>query len=472
MSADGQEPNYNRILLAVIVLLFLIRLVNITDPPIEISHNWRQTTSLMVARNFYQLDNNILYPTLDETGEKRGVVGMEFPALPYSIYLISELFGYDHWYGRLINLIITSFGLWYFFKLLSLWFTKPTAFFATVALAFSALLHLSRKVLPDPAALSLVIIGLWHGSSYLRNKPGYHLALYVMFAALGVLVKIPFGAYLIVLAFPFFESSATPVRRLLLASFSTLIIGVVFWWYFVWNMHLASEFGLWYNSGRSLKDGVREIVEHFPDVLEKFYFSAFHSYLFFGLVVAGTIQAIRKKEKKVLYVIAACIPVFAGYMMKSGFLFAHHGYYALVIVPLMALLAGYFIAGLNKRYAIVFLGVAMIESVANQQHDFFIRDKEFVKTSLEEIAGQVSSPQDLVALVSNQNPNEFYFLNRKGWMVSGENIRTDFLDSLHVKGCELLFMRKGKYNEELPYNRAFENQDYLVFNLSEKLVKQ
>jgi hypothetical protein len=159
-------------------------------------------------------------------------------------------------------------------------------------------------------------------------------------------------------------------------------------------------------------------------------------------------------------------------MMKSGFLFAHHGYYALVIVPVMALFVGYLLSSVPTKYAIPLLLIGVGESIANQQHDFFIKEKEFQKTTLTTIADSLSERNELVGLATNQNPNEFYFLNRKGWMVSGENIRTDFLDSLHVKGCELLFMRKGKYNEELPYIRAFENQDYLVFDLGEKLVKQ
>lgn len=463
-----QEFSYRHLTLGMIALVFVIRLVHITDPPIEISHNWRQTTSLMVARNFYQLDNNILYPTLDETGEKRGVVGMEFPALPYSIYILSELFGYDHWYGRLINLVVVSFGLWYFFKLTRIWFSESVAFFATTALTFSALFHLARKVLPDPMALSLVIIGVWHGVMYLKNEKPYHLLLYFLFASLGALVKIPFGAFLVLLAFPFFGREVSIRRKAFFAVVSVVVVSIVYWWYFIWNFHLADQFGIWYNSGRSIGEGFKELGEHFPQVLERFYFSAFHSYVFFALTVSGLVLAIRKKEKKILWMLAATAPVFAAYMMKSGFLFAHHGYYALVIVPVMAVLAGYLIAGMPRRIALPLLTIAIIESVANQQHDFFIREKEFHKTTLTQIANEQTNPDDLVALATNQNPNEFYFLNRKGWMVSGDNIRSEFLDSLQQIGCRKLFMRKGKYNESLPYAVAFENQDYLVFDLNRK----
>lgn len=456
---------FERNILIIIFLSFAIRLIHITDPPIEVSHNWRQTTSLMVARNFYQQNNNILYPTLDETGEKPGIVGMEFPALPYSIYLISELFGYDHWYGRLIGLIVVCIGLYYFFLLVCQFFDKKTAFYATIALTFSALFHLARKVLPDPISLSLVIIGLYYGTIYLRHGKWVHLLVFFITAALGTLIKIPFGAFLIVLAFPFFEKATINSRRILFAICSLCLVGVVYWWYFVWNFHLAETYGLWYNSGRSIKDGIREIGENFGDVLERFYFSAFHSYFFFALTLAGLGFVIYRRNKKMMWLLVAFAPFFIGYLFKSGFLFAHHGYYALVAVPVMALLVGIFLQELPRKWAASVLLIGIGESVANQQHDFFIKDREFVKLQLAEIANQLSTPSDKVALVSNQNPNEFYFLNRKGWMIAPTDLNSAFLTDLSSKGCRLLFMRKGKYDQNLPLKIVFENQDYLVFEL-------
>src|SRR3989344_7431345 len=94
-----------------IVLFFVLRLYGITNPPIEIAHNWRQVTGDMVARNFYEVDNNILYPRLDFGGEKTGITGTEFPVLNYLMYLLSLIFGFHDWFGRLINLIVSSYGI-------------------------------------------------------------------------------------------------------------------------------------------------------------------------------------------------------------------------------------------------------------------------------------------------------------------------------------------------------------------------
>ena len=127
-----------------IVLFFIVRLYAITDPPLEVAHNWRQTTVTMAARNFYEADNHILYPRIDIAGEKWGITGMEFPVLNYLIYLVSLVFGYAHWYGRLINLVISSFGIFYFYKLAYKYFGYKIAFNAAFLLIFSVWFNYSR----------------------------------------------------------------------------------------------------------------------------------------------------------------------------------------------------------------------------------------------------------------------------------------------------------------------------------------
>jgi 4-amino-4-deoxy-L-arabinose transferase-like glycosyltransferase len=452
-------------LMVIIGLLFFVRLFHITYPPIEVAHNWRQTTSLMVARNYVQLDHNIMYPTIDECGDHRGVIGMEFPILPYSIYLISIPFGYEHWYGRLVVLFFSSIGIWYFYKLTKLFFDQRIAFFAALSFAFSALFHLSRKVMPDPLSLSLVIIGVYYGVCFLRFGKWQNALGYFVFATLGTLVKIPFGLFLVVLAFPFFDGKNLWKRKITFSVLSIVLLIAVYWWYFVWNVYLMETFGQWYNSGRSIGEGFKELSEHWKNMLEKFYFSAFHSYSFFVLTLAGLVMMIKDKVKPLLTLIVVLIPLFAVYMMKSGFLFTHHGYYALVIMPAMALLVGYLLSRLSVRWAAILISVAVIESVANQQHDFFIRKEAFVKLQLENVADQICTQHDLVALVSNENPNEFYFLNRKGWIIHPDKINTAELDHLRQMGCRYLFMKNVDAARSVSLDRVFENQDYVVFGM-------
>lgn len=113
-----------------IVLFFLIRLVGITNLPLEVGHNWRQITGLMVARNYLEVDANIAYPRVDDNCGQTGIIGMEFPSMNYIYFLIAKVFGYSHWYGRLINLLFSSLGVLFFYKLLCVFGIKERiAFF-------------------------------------------------------------------------------------------------------------------------------------------------------------------------------------------------------------------------------------------------------------------------------------------------------------------------------------------------------
>jgi hypothetical protein len=455
-----------RYVLAFIALMFVLRLFHIIDPPIEVAHNWRQTTSMMVARNFHQLDNNILYPTIDETGENRGVVGMEFPAIPYAIHLISIPFGYDHWYGRLIVLMIVTIGSWYFFLLTRLFLKEKTAMWATILFTASSLIHLGRKVMPDPAALSLVIIALYYGFRYLKDGATLRLIAYFIFAALGTLIKIPFGLYLSLLAFPFFQSTTPPIRKVLFGISSLLVLLMVWWWYFSWNIHLADEFGQWYNSGKKLSEGAAELTQHIGEVLERFYFSAYHSFIWGILSIVGVVYLLFKRSQLVIAVTSVLLPLIALYMMKSGSLFSHHGYYALILVPWLAFCGALILERLNPRLVAVLLAAGFIESVANQQHDFFIKPAAFHKLQLESIANEVSKPDELVGLVSNANPNEFYFLNRKGWLVSPDQCDDSHLNELAQRGCALLFVPVERMPMEISRPVIFENEQYTVFRVN------
>jgi len=114
-----------------IVLFAVLRLYGIANPPLEVSHSWRQTTVAMAARNFYEIDSNILFPRIDIGGDLTGITGMEFPLMNWLIYLFSLLFGFHEWFGRAINLLVTSLGCWYFFGLLKPRFGQQNAFCST-----------------------------------------------------------------------------------------------------------------------------------------------------------------------------------------------------------------------------------------------------------------------------------------------------------------------------------------------------
>ena len=455
-----------------ILLFFVIRLFGITNPPLEVAHNWRQTTVTMVARNFLEIDNNILYPRIDIAGEKTGITGMEFPTLNYLIYLVSELFGYQHWYGRLINLLVSSIGLFYFYKLIRRYFSETISFNATLILTVSIWFQFSRKIMPDTFAMSFIFIAIYYGINFLLSstsrKNGINLVLYFVFVLIGMLSKLPAGYLLILFVFYLFQKEISLKRKLLFCSVSILSLIPVFWWYFIWVLHLVDTYGFWhFFMGKSMQEGFSEIVLNLKDTLKKFYDTAM-KFSGFALFLVGIIYSIIRKERKIYLLFSATFLVFTILILKSGFTFSHHSYYIIPFVPVMALVAGYGLEQIkNQRFRVLLLVIICLEGVGNQFHDFSIHENDSEILKLESCLDKFSNRKDLIVINSGEYPTPMYFAHRKGWVNSNDSIRSQtYVNNLKNKGLKYIVILKHTFGEEvdLPlYENVFNNQSYSIY---------
>lgn len=449
-----------------IVLFFLIRLVGITNPPLEIGHSWRQTTGLMVARNFLEVDANPLYPRIDDNEGDSGIIGMEFPLLNYLHYLTAEIFGYTHWYGRLINLIISSIGIFFFAKIIGLHFTRRIALFATLALLASVWFSFSRKMMADTFCISLVFIAFYAANRFLDNGKRFNLLFFVMFGSLAVLSKISAGIYFSLLI-PLFFVDAPNSRKISLGLSIIIPLGLTIWWYFIWNPHLSRTFGNWYNSGQLFQTGIDELSANMPAVLERFYFSAFFGFILYAIAIAGFILMILNKQKKLILVVASIGVFFMAYVVRSGFFFHHHDYYIIPFVPVLALLVGYALVQIRIQWiAYSLLGLGLLEGIANQQHDFFIKESEQYKLQLAEVAAQVSTSTDLIVINGNGNQQQLYLSHRKGWICEDSQLKNDdYLNRIALKGCRYAFVNKHTFNHQLNRPLVLDTENYYVYAL-------
>ncbi|MGZ4054498.1 MAG: ArnT family glycosyltransferase [Bacteroidia bacterium] len=458
-----------------IVLFFILRLYGITNPPLEISHNWRQVTGDMVARNFYEVDNNILYPRLDMAGEKTGISGTEFSVLNYLMYLLSLVFGFHDWFGRIINLFVSSLGVLYFYKLLKLKFDERFSFYAAFLLLTSMWLMFSRKVMPDTFSTSLVIISLFYAFSFVENRKRFHVLFYFLFATLGVLSKIPAIYLLVVLVFPLLDKNILLNQKVALVLFSLLMLVPVVWWYFYWVPYLTNHFGYPnYYMGTDFMSGLHEIVTNMSPTLEKFYFDTL-KFIGFAAFLTGVYFSIVKKEKRIILISVLCSLTFRVFMLKAGRNFYHHSYYITPFVPVMCLSAAYGILQINKQWirAMILFAIT-IESIADQQHDFRIKESEKYKLSLESIADKVSAKNDLIVINGGFNPQLIYFSHRKGWTISAEQTNSDseLVKEMVQNGCKFLFIDKHETpvlsSVSIPITKIYDDQNFVVYSLAAK----
>jgi hypothetical protein len=457
-----------------IVVFFITRLIGITNPPLEVEHNWRQTTVTMVARNFLEVDNNIFYPRIDFAGDKTGITGMEFPLLNYMIYGVAEIFDYQHWYGRLINLIVSSLGLWYFYRLVSLFFKESISFFATLVLSVSIWFQFSRKIMPDTFAMSLIIAGIYYGFKFLKSQK--QLAMrkealaFFLLVLLGVLAKLPSGYLLVVFVFPIFDASIDYKRKLLFLCLSVLALIPAICWYFYWVPFLVETYGFWhFFMGKSITLGFQEIISHGQATAQKFYDTAL-KFIGFALFLWGMIKAYQLKEKRIFWILLVTFFSFSIVILKAGYTFPHHSYYIIPFVPVMALVAGFGLSSIDNKKLRIFLMTAIaIEGIANQQHDFFLKPNSQQLLNLESDLNQISQPNDLIAINSGDVPSPMYFAHRKGWIIHQDDLlNASYLKDLKSKGLKFIVVLNNnpmKFNPNHLGQLLLKKEGYCIYSM-------
>lgn len=424
----------------------------------------------MVARNFVEEDSNIFYPRIDIVGEKTGITGMEFPLLNYLIYLVSLVFGYDHWYGRLINLLVSSAGTWYFFLLIRKYFSPQIAFNASIILLSSVWFAYSRKIMPDTFSVSLVLAGLFYATNYLDDHASKtNLILSFFLLALGTLAKLP-SACLFGVLIPFFFIKEIPFkRRIVMAILIILVLIPVGIWYFVWIPYLVSEYGFWhFFMGKGLLEGAHEIFIYWKESLQNFYENAV-KLIGFGAFMVGLFLGFYYRNKKLLLVFGLTLLPYLFIVFKSGITFAFHSYYIIPFVPVMALIAGYALSLIKKQWITTIILVGIVaEGITSQQHDFRLRPQDLHIVSLEKVLDNLSKQSDLILINSGNYPTPMYFAHRKGWVASNEEIsRKEYRDDLESRGLSYVVILKKSFGTsmEIPEPIVFEDENFTVYSL-------
>ena len=453
-----------------ILFFFLLRLYGITFPPLEVGHNWRQTDGLMIARNFYEHDANIFYPRVDLAGEKTGIVGCEFPILNYLIYLVSLVFGFEDWYGRVIVLLSSSVGVLFFYKLIRKYFDEPTAFNASIICLVSLWFSYSRKNIPDAFSVSLCITSIYFACQYLeKGKP---LALFTFFvlALIGCLSKIIAATVLTVLLFPMLDPNNSLKRRVILSFFSSLIFIAVCLWYFKWVPHLNTNYGLedHFFMGLTFSEGASRIIDSWQAVLKRFYSTPF-KYVGFLVFLLSIFFVIRKKEWVRLGVFLVPFVAFLILLVKTGTSIIGDHYYILTAIPSMAFIIGCGLAQIkNKNIAAVMLLIIGVESLSAQIYDFRVREPFKSLENLEVIMDEVSQPNDLIAVNAElNNPTAMYFTHRRGW-VAPNNLLSDnsYLNDITAKGCKYVLVVKKLYGDLiLEYPTVYDSEYFRIYKI-------
>jgi len=429
----------------IIGLFFILRFFGLTNAPLEVAHNWRQTDMMMVAKNLAEDPGAICYPRVDNEGTGTGIVGMEFPLVNELIAISIKLFGFNHWYGRLINLILSSIGIYFFYLVVMKLFDRRFAFTASFILLASMWFAYTRKILPDTIAVSFLFAAIHFGLKYLEQKPKIllNLLLSAVLLALGGLVKISSFVVMTLLLPAVLNKEIRFNRKLILAIAYSFSLAVIIYWYFVWVPYLNTMSSIRFFMGTSFSEGFQEIIEDAPRIAMRFYHTAL-GYLGFALFTGGLIFAFIRKEYKLLLIFTSAVILQTLVLLKAGNHFGAHSYYIIPFVPLMALVSGYFLKQIPVKYIIVVGVLFWAENFAWNYNEFIIRTKNKPKEHLAEILDNLGAgANDLIAVNGNGSPTLLYFSGRKGWTPNDDKFCSqEFMDELSAKGAKFAVICK------------------------------
>jgi hypothetical protein len=443
----------------------------VTTPPIEKTHNWRQSLTNTVARNFATGEATFMYPMIDHGGSRTGIIGTEFPIYNYGISKMMQWFGFEHWYGRLINILFTCLGIWSFHQMVKRFFNKDAALYAAVFLLFSVWFNFGRKIMPDTLSLSLVITGIYSAIQFLDKGRWYTAILAGLLISLGMLIKIPAAVILAPFAWMVFVKAWTLRRRLTLAALCLLAIIPTYYWYFEWVPFL-NTYGFEHYFPRTLSEGWSEIQYLWKKTINNFVFHSFFSFFGFAVYLSSLVYIIVKKNVKALLIFGISSMVFIYFILKTGRTFPLHSYYMIPFAPIMALVAGIGLSSFQKKKWIpIILAVFCIESFANQQDDLWIRKADRSFLELEAIADSIDSRKVKIICNGGVSPTTMYFLNRRGWTQEEHELTNNFLDSIKNNGPKYLYIYRSEFVPEGPLftEKIFENEFLRVYKNSEEL---
>ena len=448
-----------------ILVLFLLRLENIDLAPLD-EHNWRQTMTLGVARNYAEVDAHFFHPRTILCDSRGGIFAQEFPLFNYCVFLLWKVFGAHNWCFRLFNLLVASIGLWAFSNIVRRLVHEKAALFATVMFGVSVAYVYARKGMPDVFAVSLALLGVYWGWRYLEEKKAQQLALFGVFAGLGMLCKMPAACVMALLTPAVFEVAVDKKAKVQLAIVGAFGVAAMAAWYFIWvpSTEKAYGFPLFYPT--SIAEGWRQLVEMKQDTLGRFYPIALTSRMAFLFCLVGLGIAIWRKNNPILLTFAASSALLFALMLKAGGTFSGHEYYIIPYVPMMALLAGY---GLSESVRNPWIQLAILiaigaEAVYKHKHDFFIpwENKKFLK--LEDIVDQYV-PKDSRILVNNRegSPVMLYAAHRRGWTVTDRMKDSAWVAGEATVGMNFLVIERSRWHDSLPFPKLYEDNEFQIY---------
>ena len=461
-------------------------------------HFIRQTDSLSFLSNYYHFGTGFFEPQVFNLSSTDGKAANEFPIIYYFISLIYSIFGEHDFLLRAANLLISIGGFIALFKLIFLIIKDLfyAYFFTFLLLSSTVVMYYANNFLPDPASLSLSILG-WYLFLLVifKRKSNLLMLLSFLFFTLASLIKITYfihpvsALFALIISRYILKNKLVELRWLKITSlaFGVSLLLVLSWWFaFVKNYN--STFGDHYflTTIRPIWSlSKHQILEVWHAVSNVWYGNYLYrnSYYPIALLLLFGLPFALFKKSFLNYIVWLLLAGSATLFVVFYAQYKDHDYYYLnYFIPLLFLLLSAFIGLQNKfpgfvnaislkLFLILFLVFSlfdtsvMVKKRYEESRDAF-SEIGFVLQGFDQKLDSLLIPQEAKFIIYPDETRNggLYAIKRKGWNISGYD--TSFGNQIsRYRAIGAAYLLTTKRIDSLPYGKVYEGDGVSIFEL-------
>jgi len=476
------------LLLCVLLGGLVVRLYGISHPLAD-WHSWRQSDTSSVSRNFVQNGYDVFKPRFDDLSNipsgldnPQGYRFVEFPIynlLQAGFYDIFRFFSLEVW-GRIITIAFSLAGVYFLYKITSVYSTEKVALLAAFFYAFLPFsIYYGRVILPDTAMVSMILGGLFFFHIYLEQskskktkKALLFFTLSLFFTIVSLLLKpyaLFFALPFVALAYQHYKLKVILQWRLWLYAILA-VIPLLFWRQWMTQFPEGIPANTWLFNG----NGIRFRPSFFRWMLFERLTKLIVGYVGIVFIITSVLEL--KKSKSILFFASFLLSAVL-YVVVLATGNVQHDYYQIVILPSIVLLLAFgssyvyafFMKFISQKLSLFAVGSLIFLSFYFSwkvvQTYYWINNPTVVSVGREL---DKNLPKDALVVAPYTGDTTFlYHINRKGWP-SFEN----GIPSLINKGADYLVIINPKPEDEgikTEYFLEKKTDDYLLFNLKKSL---
>ena len=428
------------LLIGIVCCATACRLFGINQPFMD-TNSWREADTAMIAENFYRAGYDIAHPRVNWSANTTGIVGTEFPALPFIAAVAYQLWGVQDWIGRLIPVVIFIWSIPSFFLLADRIIGSRAALWAVTFYAFTPLgIVVSRSFMPDAVALAFSVIGLYQFLRSTESGRFRDLAFSAIVLSGAILVKAPYAVVLAPVAYIAFRTYGVQYVKSWQFWFlgSVVLLPSIFWYIHALRIPTAVFF---LDSTRGHFFGERGIgivtPKHILNILKRSWWPYFTP-LPIVLGLAGFLLTGSSSRFGALFhwwLLAMTLFVIADGPGNDS-----HHWYQLPFIPVCAAFSGKALDRVFERFQVPRTALTLIATTASLtlilclmsyvglRNDYILRNTACVEAAREL---NISAPLSALVLVTDEgDPSCLYYAHRKGWHWWNPGNDRDAIESL------------------------------------------